>query len=77
MIRSSVVLPAPFAPTSAARALADPERDVVQQHPPVGKDDLQLLYVNVTHAAECGRPGRGARTVTPVRAGRRWEAWLH
>ena len=51
MIRSRVVFPEPFGPTRATTgALADPERDVVQQHPAVGQVVADGGQIDVAHS---------------------------
>ena len=51
MIRISVVLPAPLAPTSATLApVAHPEGHVVEEHPSVGQLVAHPGYVHMAHA---------------------------
>ena len=49
MMRSSVVLPDPLAPTSATFAVPDPKRDVVEQHTPIRQRVRDGVQVDMAH----------------------------
>ena len=52
-------------------ALADPERDVVEQHPPVGQLVADSGDVDVSHAAPLSPARRAGREPITAAAGRR------
>ena len=68
MIRSSVVLPAPLAPTSATLApVADAEGHVVEQHPSVGQLVAHSGYLHMAHGAHS--PAAGVPTANGLLPG--------